>query len=277
MSKDTKFRINLDKIIASKSPKLYRKIPKFLLNYLKKTIHQDELNEILEINEDKYGVDFMLGVVKYFGLKLEVHGLDELPTDSRFIFVSNHPLGGLDGICLSAIIGQKYDHKIKYLVNDLLYYIENLKEIFIPINKYGSQSRQTSLQIIEAFKSDNQIITFPAGLCSRKLNGQISDLEWGKMFIQKAIEHKRDVVPIYFEGHNSNFFYSLANLRKKLGVKFNFETVYLPDEMFKNKKKTFVIHFGKPISWTVFDKSKSAKDWTLFVRNISDNLNQNRL
>jgi putative hemolysin len=217
----------------------------------------------------------MRGAVDYFGLKFEVSGLDNLPLDKPMVFVSNHPLGGLDGICLSAIIGERYKHKIKYLVNDLLYYIENLKPIFIPINKYGMQNRETSKMIGEAFASDNQIITFPAGLCSRKIGGQIVDLEWGKMFVQKAVEFKRDVVPVYFEAQNSNFFYRLASIRKKIGIKFNFEMLYLPDEMFRNKGKTFRIRFGKPISWETFDKSRSAKEWTEYVRNLSYQLKNN--
>lgn len=275
MASEKPFQIDLDQVIRSKIPRIYPKIPQFLLRYLKRKIHQSELNEILRLNHANYGVDFMRGAVDYFGLKFEVSGLDNLPLDKPMVFVSNHPLGGLDGICLSAIIGERYKHKIKYLVNDLLYYIENLKPIFIPINKYGMQNRETSKMIGEAFASDNQIITFPAGLCSRKIGGQIVDLEWGKMFVQKAVEFKRDVVPVYFEAQNSNFFYRLASIRKKIGIKFNFEMLYLPDEMFRNKGKTFRIRFGKPISWETFDKSRSAKEWTEYVRNLSYQLKNN--
>lgn len=275
MASEKPFQIDLDQVIRSKIPRIYPKIPAFLLRYLKRKIHQSELNEILRLNHTNYGVDFMRGAVDYFGLKFEVSGLDDLPPDKPMVFASNHPLGGLDGICLSAIIGEKYNHNIKYLVNDLLYYIENLKPIFIPINKYGMQNRETSKMIGEAFGSDNQIITFPAGLCSRKIDGEIVDLEWGKMFVQKAVEFKRDVVPVYFDAQNSNFFYRLASIRKKMGIKFNFEMLYLPDEMFKNRGKTFRIHFGKPISWETFDKSRSSKEWTEYVRGCSYQLKNN--
>ncbi|OJU45275.1 MAG: glycerol acyltransferase [Bacteroidales bacterium 45-6] len=275
MATDKPFQIDLDQIIQSKIPRIYPKIPQFLFRYLKRKIHQAELNEILRLNHGKYGVDFMRGAVDYFGLKFEISGLDALPLDKPMVFVSNHPLGGLDGICLSAIIGEKYNHNIKYLVNDLLYYIENLKPIFIPINKYGMQNRTTSQMINEAFASGDQVITFPAGLCSRKIEGEIVDLPWGKMFIQKAVEFKRDVVPVYFDAQNSNFFYRLASIRKKMGIKFNFEMLYLPDEMFRNKGKTFRIRFGRPIPWETFDKSRSAKEWTGYVRNLSYQLKNN--
>lgn len=258
--------LDLDKVLKNKAPKIYKNTPRFVLNYLKRKIHVDELNEILTIYADKQGVDFMEAVVGYFNLTLHVNGLDAIPQDKRFIFVSNHPLGGLDGICLSAVIGKKYDKKIKYVVNDILYYIKNLQPIFLPVNKLGAQSKLSASTVNEAYNSDNQIITFPAGLCSRKQNGKICDLEWKKSFILKAIESKRDIVPVYFDGRNSNFFYRFANLRKRLGIKFNIEMIFLPDEMFKNKNKSFSITFGEPIPYTQFDNSKNPSEWAEYVK-----------
>lgn len=266
--------IDLDKVIKDKYPKGYNKIPKRLISYLKRKIHQYELNDILRSYSDKDGVDFMLSCIDHFRLNLITHGLNEIPTDKKYIFVSNHPLGGLDGICLAGIIGEKFDKKIKYPVNDFLLYIRNLRSIFIPINKQGGQSKDAANQLNEAFESDNQIVTFPAGLCSRKINGKITDPEWKKMFLMKAIEYQRDVVPIYFEAKNSNFFYRLANIRKILGFKFNIEMLFLPDEMFKNKNKTFNITFGKPISWETFDKSKTTKQWVEYVRECTYSLRE---
>lgn len=272
VNKNTPNLIDLDKVFMDKAPKLYSKMPTFVLNYIKKKIHLDELNEILTVYADKYGVDFMDSVVQYFDLQLNVKGLDQISKDNRYIFVSNHPLGGLDGICLSSIIGNKFDKKIKYLVNDVLYFIKNLRPIFLPINKYGTQAKEKAAQLNEAYSSDDQIITFPAGLCSRKINGRIYDLQWQKSFIQKAIQSKRDIVPVYFEAKNSNFFYRFANIRKRMGIKFNIETFFLPDEMFKNKHQTFSITFGKPIPWKTFDQSKSHQQWAEDVKNITYNL-----
>lgn len=259
-------RLDLDKILQEKAPKIYNKAPRFVINYLKKKIHLDELNEILTIYADKDGVDFMDAVVGYFNLELKVEGLDKIPNDGRYIFVSNHPLGGLDGICLSSVIGQKFDKKIKYVVNDVLYFIKNLQSIFLPVNKYGRQSKMAANTLQEAYDSDNQIITFPAGLCSRKENGLIYDLPWQKNFILKAIESKRDIVPIYFNGKNSNFFYRFANIRKRLGIKFNIELILLPDEMFKNKNSCFSITVGTPIPYTSFDEKRSASKWAEYVK-----------
>jgi len=259
-------RINLKQILQQKAPSVARKIPNFVVNYLIKTIHQEELNDILTRYHDKQGVDFMNELISYFDLTIKLEDEENIPNDGRFIFASNHPLGGLDGICLSAIIGSKFDGKIKYPVNDLLLYLPNLRSIFIPVNKHGAQDRSAALKMEEAYSSDNQMITFPAGLCSRRIKGQILDLEWKKSFIQKAVEHKRDIIPVYFDARNSSFFYGLSNLRKALGVKANIEMLYLSDEMFKQKHKTFKVYFGEPIPWQTFDNSKKPAEWAKWVK-----------
>jgi len=275
MTQRENIRLDVRQILEQKAPSIASKLPGFVVNYLIRTIHQDELNDILSRYHDKEGVDFMQELVKYFGLTLELVGEENLSANRRFIFASNHPLGGLDGICLSAILGKHYEGNVRYLVNDLLLYIPNLQSIFIPINKHGKQGRKAARIMEEAYASDNQIITFPAGLCSRKSGGRIEDPEWKKSFIQKAVEYKRDIVPIYFEGRNSDFFYRFANIRKSTGIKMNFEMLYLPDEMFKSKGKTFRIHFGKTIPWETFDQSKiSPREWAQWVKNITYKLNK---
>lgn len=269
MSEKADFKLDIDSVLRSKAKKHYNKIPKFVINYLKRTIHQDDLNGIIERNHDKQGVEFMRALVdKEFKIKTVIHSEENIPEEGKFIFVSNHPLGGLDGICLSAFLGEKFDGKIKYLVNDVLLNIKNLENIFVPINKYGAQAKKSAAAISEAYSSENQIITFPAGLCSRKQGGKIEDLEWMKSFIVKAVENKRDIIPIHFEAKNSNFFYNLANIRKSLGIKFNIELIYLPAEMFKNKNQTFHITFGKPIAWQSLDKSKNPQQRAEEIKRI---------
>lgn len=265
-------QIDLKQVLKQKAPSAARKIPGFVVNYLIRTVHQDELNDILRRYHDKDGVAFMQELIGYFDLNLELVNAENIPAEGRYIFASNHPLGGLDGICLSAVIGGRFDGKIRYLVNDLLLYLSNLRSIFVPVNKHGAQGKKNAGLIEEAYASDNQIVTFPAGLCSRKQDGKIQDTEWKKSFIQKAVEYRRDVIPVYFEGRNSNFFYRLANLRKALGIKMNYEMIYLPDEMFKSKHKTFRIHFGNPIPWQTFDNSRKPAEWAEWVKGIVYNL-----
>ena len=267
MGKNDLFLIDVDRILREKAPAHYNKIPKFLIRYLKNTIHQDELNGFLmNGGRDKYGVDFLKAALDFLDTKIEVIGRENLPQDKLCTFVSNHPLGGQDGLALGMILGEAYDGKVKYLVNDLLMNLEGLAPLCIPINKTGNQSRDFPKMVKAGFESDNQLIMFPAGLCSRKIKGKIQDLEWKKTFIVKSVEAKRDVVPIYFEGRNSNFFYNLANACKRFGLKVNIAMLYLVDEMFKNRHKTFTVKIGKAIPWQTFDDSKSASEWAALVR-----------
>lgn len=263
--KDESLRlIDIKQILHQKAPVVSSKIPDFVVDYLIRIVHQEELNDILTRFKDKDGVEFMNALLGYFDLKLEIHG--EMPPEGRYIFASNHPLGGMDGICLSAVIGNRFNGRIRYLVNDLLLYLKNLQSIFIPINKHGAQGKENARLIEEAYSSDNQIITFPAGLCSRKIKGKIVDLDWKKSFVQKAVQYHRDIVPIYFEGKNSSRFYRIANWRKALGIRMNYEMIYLPDEMFRAKHSTFHIHIGKPIPWQTFDSSRKSVEWADWVR-----------
>ena len=241
-------QIDIQQVLRQKAPSAARKIPGFIVRYLIRTVHQEELNDILRRYHDKDGVAFMQELIGYFDLNLELVNEENIPSEGRYIFASNHPLGGL------------------------LLYLSNLRSIFVPINKHGAQGKKNAELIEKAYASDNQIITFPAGLCSRKQNGKIQDPEWKKSFIQKAVEYRRDIVPVFFEGRNSNFFYRLANVRKALGIKMNYEMIYLPDEMFKSKHKTYRIHFGKPISWQTFDSSRKPAEWAEWMKEVVYNL-----
>ncbi|MEG1581470.1 MAG: glycerol acyltransferase, partial [Bacteroidaceae bacterium] len=192
--------------------------------------------------------------------------------EKLYTFVSNHPLGGEDGVALGAILGRHYKGRVKYLVNDLLMNLRGLAPLCIPINKTGSQSKQFPLMVEAAFQSDNHIIMFPAGLCSRRQHHIIRDLPWKKTFVLKSIESHRDVVPIHFGGCNSDFFYRTANVCKALGIHFNLAMLFLVDEMYKNTHKSFTIKIGKPIPWKTFDSSRSTAEWANYVQDIVYNL-----
>lgn len=266
MADDSVFLLDIEKILRSKAPN--KRIPKPVISYLKKIIHQEELNVFLEESKDKIGVDFLEASVGFLDMRLDVQGAENLPEGGPFTFVSNHPLGGADGVALGYILGTHYKGKVKYLVNDLLMNLRNLSPLFIPVNKTGSQGRNFPAMVKACFESDNHLIMFPAGLCSRKQNGRIYDLPWSKTFIVESVKAQRDVVPIHFGGRNSRFFYNLANISKKFGIKFNVAMIYLVDEMFKNKHKTFTVKIGKPIPWQTFDKSKTPAQWAQYVKEI---------
>lgn len=277
MADDAFFTIDIDGILRSKAPKQYKFIPRFLVSYLKKIIHQDEINDFL-INDakGKTGVEFLEACMEYLDVKIDVRGEENLPDDGAYTFVSNHPLGGQDGVALGYVLGKHYDGHIKYLVNDLLMNLSGLAPLCIPINKTGRQAKDFPKMVEAGFASSEQLIMFPAGLCSRRTDGVIRDLEWKKTFVSKSVQYKRGVVPVHFGGRNSDFFYNLANVCKALGIKFNIAMLYLADEMFKNRHKTFTVTFGKPISWETFDKSKTPAQWAEYVKDIVYNLPKER-
>lgn len=260
-------QIDVENIIASKNPKLLKVIPRFLIRYLKRIIHQDEVNDFLLKHHGKYGLDFSQAIIDDFRINYEVEGLEELPKDNRYLFVSNHPLGGMDGIVFLTVVGRKFEN-IKFPVNDILTHLRYLNNIFLPINKHGGHSKEAFAAIEDAYKSDAQMLMFPAGLVSRKKRGVIKDLEWKKSFIKKAIQHKRDIIPVRITGENSNFFYNLSKWRTRLGIKANLEMLYLSDELFKQKDKTLNLKFGKPIPWTTFTKEKKHEEWAAEIKEI---------
>ena len=265
------FTIDIDEIVRGKAGAKARFVPRFVLSWLKRIIHQDEVNEFILGEGDKQGMPWLDDCMDYLGTKLNVKGLENLPDDSDgrlFTFVSNHPLGGPDGVALGHLLGHRYDGRIKYLVNDLLMNLHGLAPFFVPINKTGKQSRDFPRLVEAVFNSPNHIIMFPAGLCSRRINGQIHDLPWQKTFITKSVETQRDIVPIRFDGRNSDFFYRIANVGKRLGLKFNIAMLYLVDELYKNRGKTFDVTIGKPIPYSTFDKSRKPQEWAAYVEDI---------
>ena len=262
-------QIDVKAILKAKAGKKARFIPGFIVSYLKRIIHQDEVNEALRSFGHKKDLEFINAFMEYFNNSFEVHGLENLPHDDRrYTFVSNHPLGAQDGLGLAHILGPIYKGKIRFLANDLLMNIPQISSFWVPINKTGKQARNLPQQINAAFQGENHIVMFPAGLCSRKKKGVIKDLPWKKTVITKSVQSQRDIIPIHFEGENSKFFYRLANINKMLGIKFNIAMLYLSDEMFKNKNKTFKITIGKPIPWQTFDKTKNATEWAQYVQDI---------
>ena len=246
-------KIDVDSVLRTRLPKHYRYIPRFVVRWLERTICQDRLNTILKKMADKNSVDAATAALDEMGINVTASGLDELP-DGRYMFVSNHPLGGLDGLALISLLGNRYDHKIKFLVNDLLMSVTPLRGVFLPINKYGHQSREAAAEIKESLMGDNQMITFPAGLCSRmQPDGSIADLPWQKAAVVHAVNYQRDIVPIYFDARNSRFFYRFAKWRKRLGIKFNIELIFLPKEMLKQSGSNLHFIVGQPISWSSLD------------------------
>lgn len=269
MNSITEKTIDISDILRGKMGSKAKFVPSPLVKWLKHIVHQDEVNKYLWDSRHLTGVEWLEDCMRYLDMTLQIVGKENLPDkdDGKlYTFVSNHPLGGEDGVALGAVIGRHYDGRFRYLVNDLLMNLPGLAPLCIPINKTGSQSRNFPAMVEAGFRSDNHMLMFPAGLCSRRINGEIRDLPWKKTFITKSVETHRDVVPIHFGGRNSDFFYTLANVCKALGIKFNIAMLFLVDEMYKNVHKSFRIAIGKPIPWQTFDKSRTPAQWAQYVQ-----------
>jgi putative hemolysin len=259
-------RIDIAKVLAEKSPAVARILPGFILNWLKRTIHEEEINVGLEISKDIKDLEFASWTLNYLKASADSVGRENIPTDSGVIIASNHPLGGLDGVALMQEAG-KARPDVRFIVNDILTNLPNFEKIVVGVNKHGANPR-AGLEAIEgAYSGGFAVLIFPAGLCSRKQDdGTIRDLVWHKSFIARAQKYNLPVVPTFIRGRNSNWFYNLARWRKKLGINVNLEMFYLPDEMFRQRGQQIHITFGKPIPAAVFDKSRKQDEWAALLR-----------
>lgn len=255
--KSEKF-VDIEKIIASKNPRLLKWMPGFLLRYVKRILHEDDVNAFMKEHGHLRDLDFVKKVLSEFNTTVVVKGLEHIPEKGGFILAANHPLGGFDGIALMHAVGQKRPD-IRFLVNDILLSFGTMDNLFVPVNKHGSQ--QALSKIEEAYRSEHAVLIFPAGLVSRKFDGTVQDLEWKKSFITKAVQYNKPIVPCYIDGSNSSFFYNLSLWRRRLGIKANLEMFYLGDEMFKQQNKTITIIFDQPVPSSTFDQSRSARHW----------------
>lgn len=264
--------INIKAIVRERLGGASRIVPSFFVRRLEKLICQERLNELLANNFPMEGADFCRGVLDDLRVTVEAVNADRLPPveNRRVIIACNHPLGGLDGMALIDFFTRRYGGSLKFIVNDLLMAVKPLAPVFLPINKHGRQSREAFTAIDQVMKGDDPILIFPAGLCSRQLvaGGEIADLEWKKMFIQRAIAFHRDIVPLYFDGENSSRFYSFARRRESLGLKFNFEMALLPSEVFKAEGKTFRINCGHLIPWQSLTGGAEAQAEAAVVRRM---------
>lgn len=257
-------RISVAEVLKAKAPELSKWIPRPLVRWLSRIIHEDEINHVLTTYGDCDPFEFLKGFFDYAGVTYEAVGLDRLDVGVRYVFASNHPFGGMDGMMLAEKIGT-YFGDVKVVVNDILMHLDPLKPIFVPVNKHGSQRGEHARMFVEAFESDAPVLTFPAGLCSRSIGGTIQDYEWRPNFIKRAAQTNRLIVPVYVEGRLSKRFYRISNVRKRLGIKANIEMLYLPDEMFRQRGQHFRLIFGEPVDPAIL---KQAGDYFMQAQEV---------
>ncbi len=266
--------VDLDKVIRDKSPRLARLLPRFVISWLKRTIHQDQVNHVLRNFGHLEPLEFVRATLDYMDIRYRAVGLENVPPEGRYFFVSNHPFGGLDGLMLVEELNARFG-PTKVIVNDLLMHLRPLAPLFIPVNKHGRQKADYARIFREELMSPDHIASFPAGICSRRSGGVVCDKPWHASFVKNAIESRRDVVPVFFEGRLSNFFYNLASLRTRLGIKTNLEMLFLVDEMFSQEGQSFSIVFGKPVPWQEMAAEGTPARWAERIRGMAYALEKN--
>lgn len=258
-------RVDIKAIIVDKLKRKSRYIPGFVIRFIEWLLCVDKINYVIDNLGDKEPLAFIEGTLDYIGVKYRLHGVQNIEGLSRVVFAANHPLGGLDGLIMAHAMNSVVGHT-KFIVNDILMYIKPLEPIFVPVNKHGGQSANYARGINDLYESDNSIIVFPAGLCSRLVKGKITDLEWRRNFLQKAFDYSRPVVPVFISGRNSMFFYRLEQFRRSIGIKFNIGMILLPKEMFAQKGATIDIYIGKPVY--SIKQDENVQDTVLRIREM---------
>lgn len=257
--------IDVKKVISDKNPKLLKRIPGFFVRYLQRILHEKECNQFIEDHKNDSPIDFCLSVMRFFKISVKVHGLDNIPEQEGAILAINHPLGGMDAMALVTVLHEKRPD-IKFIVNDVLMHLENLRPIFVGVNKYGGNAAASLKKVDETFAGNELICIFPAGLVSRKEKGHVKDLKWQKTFISRAKKYDKTIVPVYIDGKLSRFFYNLYKFRKFIGIKANIEMLYLVNELYKQHHKHIDIYIGKPIFAQELDDSKSHDAWAQHIK-----------
>lgn len=257
-------RIDIRKVIASKNEALLRVLPAGLIRYVERIAHVRGLNRVFGRLHGRTGLDFVAGALDELGVCVRTVGEEKLDSARHPLVVANHPLGGLDGLALMKAVGDRCG-QIHVPANDLLMNLPQLDELFVPVTKHGTNV-QNATPFEQAFASERAVVHFPAGLCSRKKAGRVRDLDWQKSFVVRARRYRRDIVPVHIDGRNSRFFYGLARLRRWSGIRFNFEMIYLVDEMFKQKGRSLTMTFGAPVRWEMLDRRYTDWQWARLLR-----------
>ena len=273
MSKDrTDYLLDVEEVLG---PKLLKKLPRFAVNFFKRRIHQDEINDCIMKAEHYCGAGFFDEALKYVGITYKMRGIENLDMSKKYVFACNHPLGGPEALIIGSLFRQIYGDGFKVPSNQLLMNMKPLKEFFVPVNVISSkQSRDLGVKIAEMFSSDMQVLVFPAGLCARKIKGKVTEMPWKKMFVTQSRKYEKDIVPLHISGFNSKRFFFFSWLSRLLKLKFNLGMIFLVDELFNKKGQEFVITIGKPISYTTLDKSKTDLEWAAEIKNKVEELSR---
>ncbi|MEA2041753.1 MAG: hypothetical protein U9N85_04295 [Bacteroidota bacterium] len=258
--------VDFEKIIRSQQNKTVRNLPNFVIKIIRKVLREKGLNKWLNYSKGTFNIDFIKKSHEFFNVKVKTEGLENIDPNGRYIFVANHPIGGLDFSSTIYGMSEKFPD-IRVIANKVLTELSNLEEMILPVGVFEKTNNEDSIKIEAVMTSDNfQIMTFPAGLVARKINRKVQDSKWHRSFIRHAVHYERDVVPVFIDSYNSKFFYRLGQVRKFFKIKANLEMFFIIGEQFKKKNSTIPVHFGKPISYKEFTDEKTHLEWAQKVK-----------
>jgi putative hemolysin len=259
--------IDIEQLIKSKNPRLAKWLPGFVLSYLRRVLHEEEINAFIASHKEVLNEDFCDAVVNYFNIKVAIKGIERIPKTGPIIITMNHPLGGMDALALVSGI-RHHRSDMRFIVNDLLMNLTNLRGLFVGVNKHGKNQVSTRQEIMQLFESDEAVCIFPAGMVSRIFEGKIQDSEWKKTFVTYALKHDQPIIPIYIDGKLTPRFYRIFKWRKFFGIKANLEMFYLADELFKQRDKTITFSVGEPIYSNQLNSELTEQELAQYVKEV---------
>ena len=232
-----------------------------------KVLRISALNRIYNRNKNKFDLDFLNGVLDDCNIEFQVpeEDLKRIPKDGAFITISNHPLGGVDGILLLKLLLEKRaDYKI--IANFLLHRIEPLKPYVMPVNPFENRKDAKSSvagikSALSHLKEGKPLGIFPAGEVSTYKDGKLKvDKPWEQGAVRLIKKAEVPVIPIYFHAKNSRLFYILSKISDTL------RTAKLPSEVISQEGKVIKVRIGKPIYVKDQQEYKDMNSFYEFIR-----------
>ncbi len=242
----------------AKKPNVFRKPA---ISFLKKLVHEDEINEFLRINADAWGLEFIDRIFEYFNFSYSVSARDRanIPALGRVVIIANHPIGSLDGLAILKLVSE-VRRDVRIVANDMLSSFEALSDLIIPLdNMTGSSARKSYKRIVASLENEEAIIVFPAGEVSRAHPMGVRDTRWQPGFLHFAKKANAPLLPVHIQAKNSFLFYGASMVFKPLG------TALLAREMFNKHSSTIKFSVGGCINSQAL-KSDKVHDRTLVKR-----------